>query len=407
MNFLLANLLLMVLLVLLEYYFFRKINRSLKLLFSSYAALRAKTLKILFILYLNSYPIFAAAYMQYYNLKGEGRVRIPVTELMDYLMVYPFWIFILIMVQCILFYIFIDLIRIISKVLKVHSEKRMRFNAAAVLVVLLLFSVYVPLRIYYDANFIHVTEMSYSSKNVPADLKGFRIAFISDLQADRYTDEELLRSYVEKVNSTQPDIVLIAGDLITSTPEYINTAAKWTGRIHSRYGVYSCVGDHDNWAYRTDNARSIREISAALLSNKVQMISNGNITIRNGSADITITFITNTYVGTISDAELDSLSRDSDSSDLRIFLTHQPGEHLVTSAAEKKYDLMLAGHTHGGQVTFLFPFISLTPTLFETSYVKGEFRIDDMVLVVCRGLGVSILPVRYNSTPEVISITLK
>ena len=71
------------------------------------------------------------------------------------------------------------------------------------------------------------------------------------------------------------------------------------------------------------------------------------------------------------------------------------------------YDLFLAGHTHGGQITILFPFVNLTPTLLETKYVKGDFTFDDMNIVVTRGLGMSLAPVRYNSTPEVTLIVLK
>ena len=69
---------------------------------------------------------------------------------------------------------------------------------------------------------------------------------------------------------------------------------------------------------------------------------------------------------------------------------------------------------HGGQITFVFPFIQLTPTMFETKYTRGDFwfvnpdkAVSSMLLVVTRGLGMSLAPIRYNSTPEVTLITLK
>lgn len=88
-------------------------------------------------------------------------------------------------------------------------------------------------------------------------------------------------------------------------------------------------------------------------------------------------------------------------------LTHQPQEFLINSAVKNNYDLFLAGHTHGGQITLIFPFIQLTPTLFETTYIKGDFYFNDMLAIVCGGLGMSLAPVRYNSTPEIVLITLK
>ena len=73
----------------------------------------------------------------------------------------------------------------------------------------------------------------------------------------------------------------------------------------------------------------------------------------------------------------------------------------------KKYDLFFAGHTHGGQITFLFPFYNLSPTMIETPYMRGEFKFGEMLMVVTRGLGMSLSPVRFNSTPEISVIKLK
>jgi len=63
------------------------------------------------------------------------------------------------------------------------------------------------------------------------------------------------------VNKLNPDLVLIGGDLISGTPHYIETAAEYLGMIKSKYGVYSCRGDHDHWAFRPDVQRSINTIT--------------------------------------------------------------------------------------------------------------------------------------------------
>ena len=114
-----------------------------------------------------------------------------------------------------------------------------------------------------------------------------------------------------------------------------------------------------------------------------------------------------TYVSRITNEELDTLSQNNKDYDVGIFLTHQPNEYLIKTASTKHYDLFLAGHTHGGQLTLLFPFINLTPTLIETKYVKGDFFLNGMKIIVTRGLGMSLAPVRYNSTPEVTLIVLQ
>jgi predicted MPP superfamily phosphohydrolase len=274
-------------------------------------------------------------------------------------------------------------------------------------VILVFFFFYVPIRIIYDYKNVSVRIVEYKKDNLPESLNNFKIAFIADIQADKYTDDARLQNFIDKVNSTNPDLVLVAGDLITSTPDYIEKSAEYVGRINSKYGIYSCVGDHDNWAYREDNVKSIREITEAMKKKKVHLIDNSKMEMNINEANVCITFITNTYVETINNKLLDNLAQNSDSSDLKIFLTHQPRNHLIDKAVERNYDLYLAGHTHGGQITLLFPFVYITPTMFETKYIRGDFYFGNMLMTVTRGLGMSLAPIRYNSTPEVTVIVLK
>ena len=124
---------------------------------------------------------------------------------------------------------------------------------------------------------------------------------------DRYTDRERVLKFVRKINSTNPDLVLIGGDFISSGPAYIDSVANYLGKINSKYGVYSCVGDHDNWAYRNDNARSRREITEALAKQNIFMYDDTQRSLLIDTARIGITFATETYSKRISQSNLDSL----------------------------------------------------------------------------------------------------
>ena len=144
------------------------------------------------------------------------------------------------------------------------------------------------------------------------------------------------------------------------------------------------------------------------------MIHNSKKDFKIDNADLCITFITNTYVETIDERILDSLTYNDAGCDLKIFLTHQPRGYLIDKAVEKDYDLFFAGHTHGGQITLIFPFVYITPTMFETKYIRGDFWFDNpdkigtgMLMIVNRGLGMSLAPIRYNSTPEVTLMVLQ
>jgi uncharacterized protein len=407
MSFIIWILVAIVLLFVIEYYFLRKVRSSIKILFPKIQLSKYKKIIIGIVVYINLYMILVIlAYLYSMIVHGDRPVP-PESVFFDYFILFPFWLSMLIFVQCGLLYLVLDLLKLILLPLyKKYKAKLIPIQAKIILVLAVIFIVYIPIRVIYDNNTVSLRVVEFKKKNLPTDLQGFRIAFISDIQADRYTNNTRLERFISKVNSTNPDLILIAGDMITSTPNYINTSAKYVGKLKSKYGVYSCVGDHDNWAYWIDSERSLREVMAAMKKNNIQMIDNGRRVINVSNSEVNVTFVTNTYVETISAETLDSLTRLEKDFDLKIFLTHQPRNKFIDEAIKYKYDLLLNGHTHGGQVTFFFPFYNLSATLIETKYVRGDFKFGDMLMIVTRGLGMSLLPLRYNSTPEITLIVL-
>lgn len=393
-------------LAIVEFYFVKKLGLAVKNLFPVFHQKQYKIIKKIFLVWMNVYPIILIAVFVYFAITSE-LVTQPTSIIFDYLVIYPFWVGFILMVQTTIYFIILDLIKLIAHpVIKKHKPVFIKWQSVFILLLISFFAVYIPARVIYDYNEVSVREVEFKKENLPQSLNNFKIAFISDIQADHYTDEERVENFINIVNSLNPDLVLIAGDLITTGPDYVDISAKQVGELKAKYGVYSCIGDHDNWAYREDTKRSINEIADALLENNVEMIDNGKRYINIDGSFIEITFVTNTYVERVQQKVLDTLALNSNE-ELKIFLTHQPRTHLIEAARKNNFDLYLAGHTHGGQISFLFPFVQLSPTLFETKYIQGSFWFDGMLMIVTRGLGMSIAPLRYNSTPEVTLIVLK
>lgn len=408
MSFILRLIIAILIFFIVEFYFYKKVKNSLLILFPKFSRKKLKYIFRIYFLFTNLYPVLLILYWLYLMITESGRWAPVENFFFDYFVIYPFWFSVLIIVQLIVILIPLDLFRLILFPLYKKYREKVKHSFAYVTIILLVASlIYVPIRIIYDYNSVSVRITEMEIENLPAALENFKIAFISDTQADRYTDYNRLTNYLNKVNETNPDLILMAGDVITGTPNYINAAADALGKLTAKYGIYTCVGDHDNWAYREDNARSLREISSALHKNSVEMIDNENKIIDVDSASIKISFATFTYSRRIDENGLRNLAEGNGKHDVDLFLTHQPNEFLIKTANHLNYDLFLAGHTHGGQLTILFPFINLTPTLMETKYVKGNFKLDDMNILVTRGLGMSLAPIRYNSTPEVTLIVLQ
>jgi hypothetical protein len=341
----------------------------------------------------------------YFAISGEY-VSSPDNKIIDYLLIYPFWCFFILTTQVGVYFLVIDFLKLlVLPIYRKHRNYLLRFQSVVVLVLVGFFIIYIPARVIYDYNAVSVRTVEFKKESLPEALNNFKLVFISDIQADHYTDEGRLSKFINRVNELNPDLILIAGDLITTGPKYIGLSTKEVGKLKAKYGIYSCVGDHDNWAYRNDYKRSIREVKNSLMNNNVEMVDNDKRMINVDGADIEITFITNTYVSTVDDKILDTLSS-GNHGDLKIFLTHQPRPYLIDAAKKNNFDLYLCGHTHGGQLSLVFPFIQLTPTMIETNYIQGNFRFGDMLMIVTRGLGMSLAPLRYNSTPEIVLITI-
>ncbi|OGU77333.1 MAG: hypothetical protein A2V93_11845 [Ignavibacteria bacterium RBG_16_34_14] len=381
----------------------RKIVNGIQIFFPKTNPKKIKRIIRIVMAYINIYPLYLVIA---WFLSSQTRVDLPDTIWFHYFIVYPFWVGILIIIQSILILLAVDLLRIIfSPFLKKYKNKINSYSRRFTFVLVSFFILYVPGRIIYDYYTVSIRIKEFKVANLHPDLRGLKITFIADIQADRYTDRARLENYIEKVNSTHPDLVLIAGDLITSTPNYINLAAEMVGKIKAKYGIYTCVGDHDHWSYRDDTKRSVREMTTALAKYNIKMVDNNKIDLVIGRSLMRLTFVTNTYVNRLTGNSLDTLLNNK-GYDLKILIVHQPGDSLIQKAKFYNYNLFLAGHTHGGQVTFIFPYLQISPTMFETRYMRGDFYFGNMLMIVTRGLGMSLVPFRYNSTPEVTVIIL-
>ncbi|MDZ7625540.1 MAG: metallophosphoesterase [Ignavibacteriaceae bacterium] len=393
-------------LLIVEFYFVKRLNLAVKQFFPKFYENKFRLVRRIYLVWVNLYPLVLLFIFTYFAVTGSY-LSSPENKIIDYFLIYPFWINFLLMIQCALFFIPLDILKLFSLLFpKINKLSTNRIHSVLLFLIIGFFLFYVPIRVIYDYNSVSVRTVEYQKENLPPSLENFRIVFISDIQADHYTDKGRLSNYLNKVNSLNPDLILIAGDLITTGPDYIELSAREVGKLKAKYGVYSCVGDHDNWAYRNDYERSLTEVKSALNYNGVQMIDNDIRIINVNGADVAITFITATYVEDVPKVVLDSLSTNN-YGDFKIFLAHQPQPEIIETARKNNFDLFLAGHTHGGQITFVFPFVQLTPTMFETSYTRGDFWFDSMLMIVSRGLGMSLAPIRYNSTPEITLIVLK
>lgn len=233
----------------------------------------------------------------------------------------------------------------------------------------------------------------------PANLKGLRIAVISDLHAGSpFITLDKIHLIVEMTNGARPDLILLPGDFVIQgvpggkfmEPEVMASALKG---LRARFGVFATLGNHDWWY----NARRVRK---SLENAGITVLENDAVMIERDSAAIWVVGIGDKWEGKPDIAS--ALARVNDSAPI-IALTHNPD---IFPSIPAKVALSIAGHTHGGQVALPIIGRPIVPSDFGERYAAGHIIEGSKHLFVTTGVGTSILPVRFRVPPEISLLTI-
>jgi hypothetical protein len=245
-----------------------------------------------------------------------------------------------------------------------------------------------------------VREQSIKIDSWPRELNGLRIAVISDIHVDNwFIDLKKLRSIVERTNQLQPDLILIAGDFMsgdgwvkrTVEPEVFGPVLK---ELRARYGVYSVLGNHDWWHDGEKVRRGLEANGIKVLENEVAQIDvQGTSIWLAGLADLWERL-----------QEVDKTINKIPQGVPIIALTHNPD---IFPKLPQRVQLLVAGHTHGGQVRFPLIGAVVQSSNFGDRYERGHVFENNHHLFVTTGIGTSIMPVRFGVTPEIVLLTLQ
>ncbi len=387
-------------LVILNTYVGVKVSRALTGAFALRPRRTALSIAGILVL-LNSLPIVAFIT---YGVAGRPAMDAFAGEnqLVDLILVYPFWATLVVIVQLAILLFIWDIIRFIAvKALKrpaavlANANRKLTLGLAAAVILITLPTLYV------QTNIPRINEQTIPIPSRFSDLDGLRILHISDVQGDGRTDKAQVEEFVRIGNELAPDLVMNSGDIVTTGDAYIDQTAEALGELRAPIGKFAAVGDHD--IFSGNKQKVLQAVRAA----DHTMLEDTSIYMAYRQTTIGLTFVTYTYRQRPSDAALDTLLSLPDSV-YRILLVHQPAMSLMERAVSREYDLVLAGHTHGGGVAFGLPGLGfLAPASFETRYVSGLFHEGSTYINVTTGLGFTLAPVRFNAPIEMSLLTLR
>ena len=252
---------------------------------------------------------------------------------------------------------------------------------------------------------LEVNEYEIVSDWIPKEFDGFRIAQVSDLHNTEFGEGN--SKLIGLLSQTEPDIIVLTGDLIDSRQTDIEIALSFARDAMKIAPVYFVSGNHEARVSEYEDLKmGLAEAGVIVLENqKVEITRDGEAITLMGIDDPSFQ---ESYL--FGDAEsvakqaIEMLQSESDG--YTVLLSHRP--ELFELYVKTGMDLVFCGHAHGGQ--FRLPFLGglVAPNQgFFPKYDAGQFTEENTTMIVSRGVGNSIIPIRFNNRPEIILAELK
>lgn len=234
------------------------------------------------------------------------------------------------------------------------------------------------------------------SRDLPETFDGTTIAFLSDIHHSRSFSTKRVKELVELTNHLQPDLILLGGDYVSHSRARILSFFKEAAAFSAPLGVFGVLGNHDRKTDARLSHRCMRQAGIHSLDNKGYWLEKDGARIRIGG------------VGDLTTAtqDLSPMLADTRPNDFMVLVSHHPdyAERLPFNLI----DLMLCGHTHGGQVSLWgkWAVSGLGHTHYKLKYLSGVVKNAGTTIIISNGIGTVGPPVRICAAPQIWLVTL-
>jgi predicted MPP superfamily phosphohydrolase len=249
--------------------------------------------------------------------------------------------------------------------------------------------------VFIERYMIAVNHYDIPVPNLPSSFEDFTICQISDIHYGLLTPMMVVDYVLKTAMHEETDIIACTGDYTRNRRDNKEIDAVWDklDKLKAKHGVYSILGNHDEWAG---------------LDHSIERLENSGQSVRHKSKKITIGK-QHIWIGGAGDLWTDKLGVDMafehvPHRDCKILLAHNPD--TVDRDFDTRVDLVLSGHTHGGQVNVPFYGPLILPVK-NKKYSHGFFATERSSLFISRGIGWAIVPIRFNCPPEIAILHLK
>lgn len=309
------------------------------------------------------------------------------------------------------------LLRIFRQAYDHQSRQRRRMMMAELACILLVFATGIGYLVWED-NAISVSHYTYESDKITPALDGFKIVQVSDLHNKSFGENS--HFLIKKIEAEQPDLIVVTGDLVDRSRTDIDIALDFIDQAAQIAPLYYITGNHEDALSLPQIhklTQGITDAGGVVLDSEFVIISRSQGILYRGNN--TADFDETTVLASAPDdvfcliglaninlfgSKIHYITPHSDR--LNVLLAHQP--QVVDNYTTEPVDLIFAGHAHGGQARLPFIGPVYAPGQgFHPIYTEGIYDVGSASMVVSRGLGNSVFPLRINNRPELVVVELK
>jgi len=243
-----------------------------------------------------------------------------------------------------------------------------------------------------------VREIDIPIPDLAPDLQGLRLLQLTDIHLSVFLNEHELARVIDAANHTRAHVALVTGDLISTLGDPLDACLRQVARLRPDTAILGCMGNHEGYARAEDYAaREGARLGIRFLRQQRQQLRFGSALVNFCGVDYQRLSPRGQY--------LPGAERMIIPGALNVLLTHNPD--VFPTAANKGFDLTVAGHTHGGQVTVEILDQSINPARFLTPFVYGTYHQGKAAAYVSRGIGTIGIPARIGAPPEISLLRLR
>lgn len=248
----------------------------------------------------------------------------------------------------------------------------------------------------WNARNIKVAKYNIDIQKKAGNIEDLKIVMISDLHLGKIINNSRLSNMVEEINNLQPDLILIAGDIIDDNiePFLKQNMGETLKNLKAKYGVFASTGNHDYYGGDVEEIiKSLEDSGIKVLTDEYMEINDSFLVV--GREDIAV----ESYYKR-KRKSLNEILVDANKTLPIILIDHTPKN--LQEPMENGVDLQVSGHTHRGQI---YPSRYITERLFEVDW--GYLKKENLNVIVSSGIGTWGPPIRIGNSSEIVEINLK